>query len=133
MSSRPDTRPFDRTTPPHILTLVSMAALGAMAMNVFLASLPRMAAHFEVDYAIMQLSVSLYLLTTALLHLVIGPISDRYGRRPVLLASTLLFMAATLGAIYAPSAEIFLACRMGQAVVASGLVLSRHEEHRRCQ
>jgi DHA1 family bicyclomycin/chloramphenicol resistance-like MFS transporter len=73
----------------------------------------------------MQLSVSLYLMATAVLQLLVGPLSDRYGRRPVLLTTTALFGVATLGAIYAPTVEVFLAFRMAQAVIASGLVLSR--------
>ena len=110
MSSRPDVRPFDRRTPPHIVTLVCVTGLSAMAMNIFLPSLPRMAAHFGVDYGVMQLSVSLYLLTTAILHLFVGPISDRYGRRPVLLTSIVLFLLATLGtAPFGPSSLIVVA------------------------
>jgi DHA1 family bicyclomycin/chloramphenicol resistance-like MFS transporter len=125
MSQRPATRFLDRTTPPHLATLVLMAGLGALSMNVFLPSLPGMAAYFDVDYAVIQLSVSLYLMMTAVLQLFMGPLSDRYGRRPVMLISTGLFALATLGAIYAPNVEVFLACRMAQAVVTSSLVLSR--------
>lgn len=119
------TRFLNRTTPPHIMTLVLMAGVAALTMNVFLPSLPGMTAYFGTDYAVMQLSVSLYLMATAVLQLVIGPFSDRYGRRPVLLVSAALFALATLGALYAPNIEVFLACRMAQAVIASALVLSR--------
>ncbi|MGG7568023.1 multidrug effflux MFS transporter [Rhodovulum sp. DZ06] len=131
MSLPPDAPPhpkaklFDRTTPPHVLTLVLIAGIGPMAMNVFLPSLPGIAAHFEADYALVQVSVSGYLLVTGLLQLLIGPLSDRYGRRPVLIGSFLVFMAATVGALLAPTIEVFLACRMAQAAVASGIALSR--------
>jgi len=125
MPRRPDARFFDRSTPPHLITLVLMAGIGALSMNVFLPSLPGMASYFEADYAVIQLSVSLYLMMTAVLQLIVGPLADRYGRRPIVLVSTALFALATLGAIFAPSVEVFLACRMAQAVIASGLVLSR--------
>lgn len=96
-----------------------------MSLNVFLPSLPHMAEHFSTDYSVMQLSVAVYLAVNAVLQIIVGPISDRYGRRPVLLVSTVLFVAATIGCIYAPTIEVFLIFRMGQAVIVSGMVLSR--------
>ncbi|WEX07236.1 multidrug effflux MFS transporter [Chelativorans sp. AA-79] len=118
-------RPFDNTTPPHIATLVAMAATASVATNIFLPSLPGMAEHFQADYRLVQLTVSLYLAATAVLQLGIGPASDRFGRRPVLLASFAIFCAGTLGAVFAPTIEVLLACRVLQAFSASGMVLSR--------
>ncbi len=54
-----------------------------------------MAAYFGVPYAVMQLSVALYLALSAVLQIVIGPISDRFGRRPVMLVALALFLLAT--------------------------------------
>lgn len=125
MPDKPEVRFGDRTTPPHLATLILMAGVSALAMNVFLPSLPNMAAYFDTDYRVMQLAVTLYLAMTAVLQLVIGPVADRFGRRPVLLASIVLFMLATLGTILATSAEAFLAFRLGQAVIVSAMVLSR--------
>ncbi len=125
MSSKPTVRFLDRSTPPHILTLVLMAGLAAMNMSVFLPSLPAMTAYFETDYTTMQRSVSLYLFVTAVLQLFVGPFSDRFGRRPLTLVSFAVFLVATLGCLMAPNAETFLAFRMLQGAVAVGLVLSR--------
>ncbi len=122
---RDTVRFLDRTTPPHILTLVLMAGLGAMNMSSFLPSLPDMTTYFETRYDVIQLSVSGYLAVTALLQLVIGPVSDRYGRRNVMLCCHAVFVVATLGCIFAPTVEVFLAFRMLQGAVAAGLVLSR--------
>jgi MFS transporter, DHA1 family, multidrug resistance protein len=116
---------LDRTTPPKIITLILMAGLSALTMNIFLPSLPGMATYFGVPYGVMQQSVALYLLLSALLQVVIGPISDRYGRRAVLLGSLVLFLLATVGTLLAPTASWFLIFRMAQAVIASGMVLSR--------
>ncbi len=118
-------RIFDRTTPPHVATLILLSGMSAMVMNIFLPSLPNMTAYFETDYTVMQLSVALYLLFSAVMQIFIGPISDNLGRRPVMLWGLMLFVIATLGCIYAPSAEIFLVFRMAQAVVAVAMVLSR--------
>ncbi|MBU9696888.1 multidrug effflux MFS transporter [Rhodobacteraceae bacterium HSP-20] len=119
------TRFLDRRTPPHIATLILMAGLSALTMNIFLPSLPGMAAWFDVPYALMQLSVALYLALSAVLQVVIGPVSDRFGRRKVLLVSLVLFLIATVGTLFAPDATSFLVFRMAQAVIAAGMVLSR--------
>ncbi|WP_295074695.1 multidrug effflux MFS transporter [Tabrizicola sp.] len=116
---------LDRTTPPKIVTLILMAGLSALTMNIFLPSLPGMATYFGVSYGLMQQSVALYLLLSALLQIVIGPISDRYGRRAVLIWSLVLFLLATVGTLLAPTATWFLIFRMAQAVIAAGMVLSR--------
>ena len=125
MSDASQVRFLDAKTPPHILTLILIAGLAALSLNIFLPSLPSMAAHFGVEYHLMQLSLSGYLATTALVQLFIGPVSDRYGRRPVMLVTSALFVAATVGAIFAPNFTIFMVCRMMQAAIATGLVLSR--------
>ena len=116
---------LDRTTPPKIVTLILMAGLSALTMNIFLPSLPGMAVYFGVAYGVMQQSVALYLALSAALQIIIGPISDRYGRRKVLLGSLILFLLATIGTLLAPTAAWFLVFRMAQAVIASGMVLSR--------
>ena len=125
MSSRPWVRFLDRTTPPHIVTLVLIAGIGAMNMSAFLPSLPAMTSFFETEYSVMQLSVSLYLAMTAVLQLFIGPVSDRYGRRSVILICLAIFVVATIGCLFSPTIEVFLFWRMVQASVAAGLVLSR--------
>jgi DHA1 family bicyclomycin/chloramphenicol resistance-like MFS transporter len=116
---------LDRTTPPHIGTLILISGVSALSMNVFLPSLPNMAAYFDTDYRVLQLSVSVYLAFSAVLQLVIGPLSDRYGRRRVILISFGVFSLASLGTMVAPTAEVFLVCRMLQASVATGMALSR--------
>ncbi len=123
--STPNSQFLNRATPPKVVTLILMAGLSALTMNIFLPSLPSMAAWFGVPYAFMQLSVALYLALSAVLQVIIGPLSDRYGRRPVLLASFSIFLIATLGTLLAPNATAFLIFRMLQAVIAAGMVLSR--------
>lgn len=94
-------------------------------MTVHLPSLPAMTRHFGAEYWQLQLTVSLYLVGNAILQLVLGPLSDRFGRRPVLLGAFALFTLATLGCIFAPTIELFLAFRMLQAAVVAGLALTR--------
>ena len=122
---RPAIRFLDRSTPPHILTLVLVAGVPALSLNIFLPSLPSMARHFGVEYHLIQLSVSLYLAMTAVVQLMIGPLADRYGRRSVLLIITAIFVVASVGTILAPGYVSFMICRMAQAAIAVGFVLSR--------
>lgn len=116
---------LDRTTPPHIVTLVVIAGVAALCMNLFLPSLSAMALYFEIDYAVMQFAVSGYLAATALLQLVIGPLSDLFGRRPVMLASIAIMIAATLVCMLASDITVFMIGRVAQAAVVSGFVLAR--------
>jgi DHA1 family bicyclomycin/chloramphenicol resistance-like MFS transporter len=125
MTTTVPVRFLDRATPPHIFTLIVLTGLGALSMNIFLPSLPQMTEYFVTDYRLMQLSVALYLAVNAGLQILIGPISDRYGRRPVLLGGVAIFLVATLGCLFSPSIEVFLFFRMMQAVVVVGLVLGR--------
>ena len=125
MSPERPVRFLDQSTPPHIATLILLAGLSALAMNIFLPSLPGMTAHFNTEYRLIQLSVALYLGVNAGLQLLMGPISDRWGRRPVILWGLGLFLAATLGCILAPNVTVFLTFRMIQASVVVAMVLSR--------
>ncbi|MEL7212953.1 MAG: multidrug effflux MFS transporter [Pseudomonadota bacterium] len=125
MTTRAKVRFLDPASPPHIATLILLAGLSALSMNVFLPSLPTMTAYFETDPRIMQLAVALYLGVNAVLQLIVGPLSDRYGRRPVILWGTVLFILATIGCLIANTVEMFLLFRMFQAVIVVGMVLSR--------
>jgi len=116
---------LDRKTAPHIVTLVLATGVAALSLNIFLPSLPGMARHFGVEYGLMQLAVSAYLAFSAVAQFVVGPISDRFGRRPVLLTVVAIFTLASFIALFAPNAEAFLAARFVQAVIATAFVLSR--------
>jgi DHA1 family bicyclomycin/chloramphenicol resistance-like MFS transporter len=125
MTSHPAPRFFDRTTPPHMFTLVMLAGLSALNMSLFLPSLNTIAAEYGVDYSVMQLAVSGYFAATAIMQIIVGPISDRFGRRPVVLGGFAIFTLASAGAALAPTGAAFLAFRLVQATVATGMVLSR--------
>ncbi|MCA0869334.1 multidrug effflux MFS transporter [Seohaeicola saemankumensis] len=114
-----------RSAPPHIGTLILVSGLSALGMNIHLPSLPNMTEYFGTSYGMMQLSVSLYLATNGILQILIGPVSDMMGRRPVILVGIVLFLLATIGCLMAPTVEVFLFFRMCQAVVSVGMVLSR--------
>ena len=116
---------LDRRTPPATGTLIVLTSLAALSMNLFLPSLPGMTAHFQTEYGIMQIAVAGYLLVSAFMQVIIGPISDRYGRRRVMLGAIAIFIVASFGCAIAPNVESFLAFRMVQAAIVAGLVVPR--------
>lgn len=115
----------DKKTPPVLITLILVTSISVLTMNAFIPSLPALADDLGSSYAFMQIAVSGYLLMTAFMQLLIGPLSDRYGRRPIILISLVIFILASLGCIIAEDGETFMIFRMCQAAVASGMVLSR--------
>ena len=82
---------------PRPSTLILLAALSVLPIGIFLPSINGIARTFEVDYGLISLALSAYAAMSAGLQLVMGPLSDRFGRRPVALASLALFIAASIG------------------------------------
>ncbi len=125
MQSLPPVQYFNRQSPPHVTTLVLIAGSAAIPINIFLASLPEMAIFYDQPYAIMQFTLTGYLALTALTQLILGPISDHVGRRPVMIASLLVFIVAAFGAAMSTQFEVFMFFRCLQAAIVSGFVISR--------
>ena len=116
---------LDRSTPPSIFTIICLSAVGALAMNMHLPSLPAMADTFNVSYSAATLTVTLFLAMNAVFQFVVGPLSDRFGRRPIVLICMAIFCLSSVGCIFSTKFEMFLFCRLIQAIVVAGLVLSR--------
>ncbi len=112
-------------TPPHLLTLILATGLSVLSLNMFLPSLARIAEDLHADYGVVNLSIAGYLAVSAVLQLIMGPLSDRYGRRPVLLISMAVFALASVGCALAQDIWVFLGFRMLQGAVVAGQVLSR--------
>lgn len=111
---------------PSGLLLAMIAASGTLAMHIFVPALPGLARDLDVSPGTAQLTLTLYLVGIAAGQLVYGPISDRFGRRPVLIVSLAVFLVSTLVAGFAPSIGWLLPARVAQALGAcGGLVLGR--------
>lgn len=111
---------------PAITNLIAVAAIGPLALNIFTPSMPGMQEVFGVSYGTIQLTITLYLFGTAIAQLLYGPLSDRFGRRPVLLCGLGLFLIGSLASAFASSILWLLVARTIQAVGGcAGLVLSR--------
>jgi DHA1 family bicyclomycin/chloramphenicol resistance-like MFS transporter len=108
-----------------MLTLVLLASISALAMNSFLPSLPNMAEHFGSSTALMGLSVGVYLGTSAIFQILVGPLSDRIGRRTVSLWALIIFIVVSISCVYAPNTFVFMFLRALQAIAACTFVVAR--------
>ena len=116
---------LNRETQPSMLMLVLLASISALAMNSFLPSLPNMAEHFGSSTALMGLSVGVYLGTSAIFQILVGPLSDRIGRRTVSLWALIIFIVVSISCVYAPNTFVFMFLRALQAIAACTFVVAR--------
>jgi DHA1 family bicyclomycin/chloramphenicol resistance-like MFS transporter len=126
MTSTPPAAAQPIVRPAFIALLVAVSAVSPLGINMYLPSMPGMARALNVDFTTIQLTLSLYLAAMALGQLVIGPLSDRFGRRPVLLIGMTAFVAGSLICLLAQSIGILIFGRVVQAIGGcSGITLSR--------
>jgi DHA1 family bicyclomycin/chloramphenicol resistance-like MFS transporter len=109
-----------------LILLVAMTAIGPNTLNMLVPALPQIAWQLGANISIVQLTVSVYLLALAAGQLLMGPLSDRFGRRPVLFAGLALTAAASVLAVLVPNVGGLIVARILQAVGASaGIVIGR--------
>ena len=114
--------------PPRImlLLLVAMTGVAPISLYMLVPALPVLATTFGRDISIAQMTVSLYMVGIACSQIIMGPLSDQFGRRPVLLAGLGLMVVASAGCIFAESLPQLIAARFLQALGgATGMVVSR--------
>ncbi|MCE9681820.1 multidrug effflux MFS transporter [Halomonas alkalisoli] len=114
------------TSPATVVTLAALTALGPLATDMYLPAMPAMAEALDTGPDQIQLTLSLYMAGFAMAQIFCGPISDRFGRKPVMVAGFSLFLLASLLCAFAPSIEWLLVGRFLQALGgAAGPVLGR--------
>ena len=98
-----------------IIASAAIGALGPFGMHVLLPALPSIGAAFQAPTATTQLLISLSLLAIALGNLLVAPLSDRFGRRPVIVSGLALFLVGSLAGLVAPSIASLIVARIVQA------------------
>lgn len=111
---------------PPILILVLLIAMGPFGDTEYIPSLSDIAAHLGVDYSSAQFTVTAYLLGYAFSQLIYGPLSDRFGRRPIMLIGACIFILGSVYCIFSHSLVHLIIGRFIQALGAcAGAVISR--------
>ncbi len=106
--------------------LIIVAAISPLGINLYLPSMPAMARALSVDYATIQVSLSVYLAAVAVGQLFVGPLSDHFGRRPILLGGMAMFVIGSLICTLAPDATWLNLGRVVQGLGGcAGITLSR--------
>lgn len=109
-----------------IVLLAALTAFGPLSIDLYLPSLPLIASDLQANQASVQLSISVFLAGLCLGMLLYGPLSDRFGRRPLLLFGISLYVVASLGCALADRVEALLLWRFLQALGgAAASVLAR--------
>ncbi len=118
--------PTNRPNRPNTLLLVALTAFGPISTDLYLPSLPDMTRVFATDVSMVQLTLSAFIAGFAVAQLIVGPLSDRFGRRPVLLAGVTFYLASSLFCLFAGSIGWLIAGRFLQALGGcAGPVLGR--------
>ena len=108
------------------LLLTALVAFGPVSTDLYLPSLPAMTGAFGTEVAQVQLTLSVFIAGFAVSQILFGPVSDRFGRRPVLLVGLSVYLIASIGAVFASGIDDLITWRFVQGVGAgSGPVLAR--------
>lgn len=109
-----------------VFTLASLTAVGPLAIDMYLAALPSISADLNTTASMAQLTLTAFMLGMGAGQFVVGPLSDKTGRRRPLLVGVVLCALATLACVFAPTVEFFIVARFIMGFTgASGLVLAR--------
>lgn len=109
-----------------LVFLGMLSAFGPFVTDMYLPVLPAMAEIFDCSASTAQLGLTMSLIGLAAGQLFFGPLSDKYGRRPVLISSMILFIVSTIVILFSPTMQWFNVCRLFQGIGgAGGIVLSR--------
>lgn len=103
-----------------IAYLVGLSAFGSFVNDMYLPSLPSMTRFFHCSVPTVQLGLTMGMIGLGLGQVVMGPFSDKYGRKPVLGISIILFIIAAVASVFSPTIHFFLWCRLVQGIGASG-------------
>jgi DHA1 family bicyclomycin/chloramphenicol resistance-like MFS transporter len=126
MGKPPETATNNATSRIMLLMLVAMTGVAPISLYMLVPALPVLATMFGRDISIAQMTVSLYMVGIACSQIIMGPLSDRFGRRPVLLAGLGLMVVASAGCIFAETLPQLIVARFLQALGgATGMVVSR--------
>lgn len=102
-----------------VLFLVVLSAQGSFVNDMYTPALPAMCRFFGCAVSVSQLGLTMGMIGLGIGQMILGPVSDKYGRKPVLIVTTLLFIAAAVASVFSPTIHVFNLCRFFQGIGAS--------------
>lgn len=119
-------RATERAARPSLAVLIAVSTVNPLAMQIYLPSLAGMMIVFSATAGEIQLSMSAFFVAVAVSQLIWGPLSDQYGRRPVIIVGMTLFVIGSILCLFAPTIEALVFARILQAAGGcTGMVLGR--------
>lgn len=127
-SAQPSSRPTDSNIYPNgkhyyiflVAYLVGLSAFGSFVNDMYLPTLPEMTRYFDCSVSVVQLGLTMGMIGLGIGQLIMGPVSDKYGRKPVLIITLSIFIIAAIVSVFSPTIHFFLGCRLVQGIGASG-------------
>lgn len=126
-TSEPTASPMARQLSAHpryysflVAYLVCLSALGSFVNDMYSPALPAMVKFFHCSIPTGQMGLTMGMIGLALGQIILGPVSDHYGRRPVLTASLSLFIVSAIVSVFSPTIHVFNLCRLFQGMGAAG-------------
>lgn len=119
-AANPDAGGVKRNYAFLVFFLVIVASLGSFVNDMYTPALPAMCRFFGCSVSLGQLGLTMGMIGLGVGQMILGPLSDRYGRKPVLIGSVILFIVSAIASVFSPSIHIFNACRLFQGLGASG-------------
>lgn len=103
-----------------VTCLMVLSALGSFVNDMYTPALPAMCRFFGCAVPLAQMGLTMGMVGLGAGQLLLGPVSDRYGRKPVLVGSVVLFILSAVASVFSPSIHVFNLCRLFQGIGASG-------------
>ncbi len=109
---------------PLMILILLLSMFGPLSTDMYLSGLPQMVEDFGTNEATMNMSLYMFMLVLSFSMLFTGPVSDKYGRRRVLMVSMAIYVASNIAAAFTDNVWVFIGLRMVQAVGGAGALVS---------
>lgn len=109
---------------PTVLLLAPFILAFAFALDIYVPSIPDICIYFATSPATVQLTVSLFILMTGLGQLIVGPMSDAYGRRKIIIFATLIYFIGSVVSTISPNMTVLILARVAQGFGACGMMVT---------
>lgn len=109
---------------PAVLLLAPFILGFAIALDIYVPSIPDIHQYFSVSPVVVQLTVSLFILITGIGQLIVGPLSDHFGRRKIIISGTVIYLLGSIAASFSPNIQLLIFARLAQGLGACSMMVA---------